>query len=136
MQNILNPKRSIAKVISLADKVVSGFQFDYLRGKLIIPYNDGHRFIDFEDIIRLESASNYTKVHTRLGKTYLVSRTMKSIIEKLPVNTFLRVHNSHVINVNMIVLLTKECIQLSDKSAVPISRSNKKMVFERLGVKK
>ena len=136
MQKILNPKRSIAKVISLENRTLVITQYDSLENKLIIPSNGGHRFIDFEDIIRIESLSNYTNVHTRLGETYLVSKTLKSILEKLPMTKFLRVHNSHVINVNMIVLLSKETIQLSDNSTVPISRSNKKMVFELLGVKK
>lgn len=135
MHKVLNTNRSLAKVVSLVPQLSIATQNVPLSNKLIIPLSEGHRFIAHDEIVRLESSSNYTKIYTRSTEFYLVSKTMKVILEQLPRINFLRIHNSHVVNVNAIELLTKDHIEMTDKSTVPISRSNRKMVYERLGCK-
>ena len=107
-----------------------------LPNKLIISLSEGYRFIDCNDIVRLEGSGNYTKIFTCQDEMYLVSKTMKTIANRLSTSKFVRVHKSHIINVNAIKMLAKDNVQLSDQSTVPISRSNRKMLLEFLGIKK
>ena len=134
MQKLQSLRHQEAIVISLLEKESTIQPYDRLAKKLIISLSEGHRFIHHDDIIRLEGSSNYTKVYTRSGKTYMVSKTMKSVSEKLSKSRFVRVHRSHIIKVDSIELLAKDHIVMTDQSSVPISRANKKMIHELLGI--
>lgn len=58
-------------------------------------------FVRTSEIDRIEAESNYVKIY--LGEmTHLLRETMKSIEEKLEPETFLRVHRSHIVNVERI----------------------------------
>ena len=130
MHNRLIPQTTAAKVISLSG------EREVIRpiNKLIIPVKEGHRFLDYDNIIRLESSSNYTMIYMKSGKIYLVSKTMKSVVENLSTKQFVRVHHSHVVNVNAIALITKESIMLVDDSKIPVSRAKRKSVFQFFGI--
>jgi two-component system, LytTR family, response regulator len=55
-----------------------------------------------EDIIYLEASSNYTQIFTSGKKKYMVSRTLKDFEDMLSPETFLRIHNSYIINKNFV----------------------------------
>ena len=54
------------------------------------------------EITCLEGEGNYTYIHTRNGKRYLVSRTIKSLGEQLG-TSFLRIHKSYLINTHYVL---------------------------------
>jgi DNA-binding LytR/AlgR family response regulator len=86
--------------------------------------------IDFSDINYIESFSDYIKFH--LNNRIIVTReTITSIEAKLPKADFLRIHRSYIISISKIDSFTNEFIEL-DKKAIPISRSYKKEVINRL----
>ncbi|MBL7765365.1 MAG: response regulator transcription factor [Chitinophagaceae bacterium] len=108
--------------------------------------NDGLRYIalpeknhmnltQLKDIIRIEAMGSYTKIYIQNGGQYTTSKPMKDLEGKLPGDMFLRVHHSHIINLNYIskYLKTKNgSIILTDNSEVPISANRKKEVNERI----
>ncbi|MCE7995364.1 MAG: LytTR family transcriptional regulator [Roseivirga sp.] len=49
--------------------------------------------------IVLKADNNYTTVYTKTDR-YIYSTVLKRMEEKLPGNSFLRVHRSYVVNVN------------------------------------
>ncbi|AGA80015.1 LytR/AlgR family response regulator transcription factor [Echinicola vietnamensis] len=57
--------------------------------------------VPVEDITVLEADGLYTKIHT-LSKPYTIRDILKDVTEKLPDETFLRIHKSFTINVNHI----------------------------------
>jgi len=59
---------------------------------------EGLQFIKLDNIVYLESTCNYTNVFVADGKKYLSSRTLKDYEELLPADTFIRIHNSYIIN--------------------------------------
>lgn len=69
-------------------------------GKISLPTMEGLEFVSLQDIIRCQSDSNYTEVVLKSQKTVVVSKTLKEIEELLPKAVFVRVHHSHVINLN------------------------------------
>ena len=70
--------------------------------KIAIPTADGFDFILIEDIVRCEAQGPYTRIFTKDSKKILVSKTLKEYESLLPDNIFLRIHNSHLVNLNFI----------------------------------
>ena len=103
----------------------------YAFSKIALPTAEGLEFVEVEDILRLESSGNYTEVYTADGKKMLISKTMKDIASKLPVDLFIRPHNSHIINIQYIKRYIRGNggqIILRDDANIPVSRSNKDMI--------
>ena len=86
--------------------------------------------IDFDSILYIESLSDYLKIH--LANEVIVTRETISAIEaKLPHKMFMRIHRSYIISIHHISVYTNEFITI-EKESIPISRSYKKDVLERL----
>lgn len=104
---------------------------------LRVPISSGYKWIEYTDIVRCESESNYTKIFTFKNKrTYVISRTLKSIESDLSqAPEFIRVHQSHLINLNYIrdFEVQHNFIQLKNGDEVPISRRLKQFLMEKLG---
>ncbi|GAA4751058.1 LytR/AlgR family response regulator transcription factor [Flavisolibacter ginsenosidimutans] len=66
--------------------------------KIAIPTAEGLQFIKLSGIVYLEASINYTYVFLDNNQKYLVSRTLKEFEDMLPPETFVRIHNSHIIN--------------------------------------
>jgi two-component system LytT family response regulator len=100
--------------------------------KIALPTAHGFDVVPIDTIIRCEADDNYTHVVLKTGKPLLVSRTLKEIEQLLAENSFLRVHQSHLINLNeMLRYIRGEggYVIMSDNSSVPVSRSRKEVLL-------
>jgi two-component system, LytTR family, response regulator len=71
--------------------------------KLTIATTRGITFIEIEDIIALESDSNYTKIFTQNGDTVWASKTLGHFNELLSEKPqFFRTHKQYIVNLNFI----------------------------------
>ena len=70
--------------------------------KITIVTNEGVDFYEISQIIRIESSSNYSKIHFKDGKILLVTKLLKDFEEILLPYRFYRIHNSHLINLSYI----------------------------------
>lgn len=70
--------------------------------KIAINSPEGLRFIEIDTIKFLEASSNYTFLCLADEKKHLSSRSLKDFEEMLPADTFLRIHNSYIINKNYV----------------------------------
>ncbi|TXG39325.1 LytR/AlgR family response regulator transcription factor [Seonamhaeicola maritimus] len=86
--------------------------------------------IDFDEIIYIESYSDYIKIHLK-DETIVTRETISSVEAKLPNNKFMRIHRSFIISLANISSFTNEEITINKKS-LPISRSYKKEVLNTL----
>ncbi len=68
-----------------------------LHGHLSVYDGDGYVFLDFDEIIRLEADSNYTRIITT-NKKYLASKSLIEFRKKLPEELFICPHRSHLVN--------------------------------------
>jgi len=66
--------------------------------KITISTNEGVEFFEINQIIHVESSSNYSKIYFKDGKTILVTKLLKDFEEILAPYRFYRIHNSHLIN--------------------------------------
>ena len=88
------------------------------------------RRVKQSNIIRLESSGNYTFFYLTDGSKVLVTKTMK-IFEKQLDQKFVRVHQSHIVNLDHIRAYVKSeggYIEMRDDSIVPVSVRKKPMV--------
>jgi DNA-binding LytR/AlgR family response regulator len=85
--------------------------------------------LEADDIAFVEALGDYIKVVTK-EKRYVVHSTMKAFVAKLP-EQFLRVHKSHIININRIEKLAENTVFLAGQE-IPVSRNNKKILVDRI----
>jgi DNA-binding LytR/AlgR family response regulator len=86
--------------------------------------------VKFEDILYVESLSDYVKIHLIEGNV-VIRETISNVESKLPSSQFLRIHRSFIVGFNKITSYTNEFVELN-KKALPISRSYKDSVLEKL----
>lgn len=104
-------------------------------GPITISTSKGTIILKQDDIIRLEASGNYTLFHVKEHKQVLASLTMAEFEEKLDKERFLRVHKSHIVNLGFVVKYIKGDggnLKLSDDSEIPVSRSRKPDLLQRL----
>lgn len=103
--------------------------------KIALSVADKIEFVEVGTIIRCESESNYTTFFLKSGDKLIVSKTLKEFDDLLTPHHFLRVHQSHLINLNEIKSFIKAdggYIQMKDGSLVSISRQRRNYVMEIL----
>ncbi len=86
--------------------------------------------INFTEVEYIESLGDYLKINLH-DKTIITRETITSIEVKLPKNDFIRIHRSFIVSINKIESFTNEFVEIN-KKAIPISRSYKKEVLQRL----
>ena len=86
--------------------------------------------INFEDILYIESLSDYIKICT-LKNNIITRETITNVEAKLPSQYFLRVHRSYIVSLKSIDSYTNEFVELNQK-AIPISRKYKESVLKKL----
>ena len=102
---------------------------------IALSLSDKVEFIEVSTIIRCESDSNYTTFFLKNGEKLLVSKTLKEYDELLSPYGFLRVHQSHLINLKEMKSYIKSdggYIQMKDGSSVSISRQRRETVLKTL----
>ena len=89
--------------------------------------------VRFKEINYIESLSDYVKIFTD-KETIITRETISNIESKLPSNEFLRTHRSFIVSMPKIDSFTNELVELK-KKAIPISRSYKENVLQKLAGK-
>ncbi len=89
------------------------------------------RFVNPADIIRCESANNYTSFFFQNGEKIIASKPIFEYEELLKGYGFLRSHQSHLVNKKHVRSWVKEeggYLLLDDGSSVPVSRQKKEEI--------
>lgn len=90
--------------------------------------------IAMDSIRIIEAKGDYILIKTD-SKNYTVHSTLKKIEDKLPNDIFLKVHRSFIINTQKIVDIEDNSV-LIDKDVIPVSRSNRAELMNRLNLLK
>ncbi|GJM34907.1 MAG: DNA-binding response regulator [Saprospiraceae bacterium] len=98
--------------------------------RLAIPTTDGVYFYETKEIIRCEADRNYTQFYLTNNRRFLASRTLKEYEEILSVYGFLRVHKSHLINLDFTEnYLGKGGIRMKDQTEIEVARRRREQVM-------
>lgn len=102
--------------------------------KIAIPTLEGFQLLMADSILRCEADSNYTFLFLKDKRKLIASRTLKEIEEMLEAFAFIRVHNSHLVNLNEIEKYVKGeggYLVMSDGATVNVSRSRKELLMKK-----
>ncbi|HXB28453.1 MAG TPA: response regulator [Puia sp.] len=103
--------------------------------KIAIPTMEGLQMVLVENIVRCEADRNYTNLILKNKEKITASRNLKDLEEMLEDYSFVRVHHSHLVNLNEIEKYIKGeggYLLMSDKSSVDVSRSRKEILLKKL----
>jgi two-component system LytT family response regulator len=103
--------------------------------KIVLKTSDSIHLFSSDDIVRCESFDNYSRIFVRERKPLLISRPLKYFDEMLDAIGFLRIHQSHLINLAHIRKIDRKgafSVEMSDGSIVPVSIRKKETLISRL----
>ncbi|TAN09863.1 MAG: response regulator [Chitinophagaceae bacterium] len=108
---------------TLVDSVTKDMQLQ----RIVIRDGSKIRIVPLHEVIMLEAADDYVKIHTAKG-AFLKKRTMQSFEENLPSSQFVRVHRSYIVNIAQITRIDpmekeNHVALLKDGPAVPLSKA-------------
>lgn len=84
-----------------------------------------HVRIAFEKICYIESLSEYVKIHLLDGGKVITYMRLKHLEAALPSHQFMRIHRSHIINLNEIKAVEKARVLLNNENYVAIGEQYK-----------
>ncbi|MEM8999015.1 MAG: LytTR family DNA-binding domain-containing protein [Bacteroidota bacterium] len=108
--------------------------------KILLNHNEGSQnkritintdgkllFFSSEEILYAESDGNYSTIHLADGQKILLTKKLKEVNQLLPRNSFFRIHNSFIVNLNKIkeFLKTDGYVVLETNHKIPVSRQKK-----------
>jgi two-component system LytT family response regulator len=103
--------------------------------RLVLKTQESVHVVELEEIIRCEADRNYTSFFLTGGKKILVSKTLKDYEILLSSFHFLRVQQSHLINLNFVDRYDKGnggSVVMKDGSQVPLSPAKRDIFFKIL----
>ena len=102
--------------------------------QLVLPTMEGFEVIQVQDVIRCEANDNFTNFHLTNGNVKMICRTLKFYDEILSDYDFMRVHKSHMINLQYVKAYKRGkggTVVMNDDSVVYVSPSKKEDFMAR-----
>ena len=90
--------------------------------------------VSLEDVHYIAADDYYINVHLADGRKYVMRKSLKALLEKLP-SHFMRVHRKFIVNRRAVTHFTTDtpALLLQDGTSVPVSKSKLKVVKEYFG---
>lgn len=130
--------QKIRNNLQLADPVV----FDYSKviqettqntNKLLVNSKKSIESVELNDVVCLESRSNYTQIYLSGARVMTASKTLKEFEMHLCTANlnFMRVHHSFIINLDKVsrVMKITDTIVMIDEQKIPLAKSRKSLFF-------
>ena len=101
-----------------------------LSDRIFVRHKEKMVKIMLSDILYMEADRNYSRIFTTT-KEYLLSITLKTIEERLPVKLFQRIHRSYIINIMHVDELAESHAVIAQKP-IPLGIGMKEQLMQRL----
>lgn len=136
-------KQAVLRAVNTIDHKREEIQFEALqlnmqpsqKRRLVLKTHESVHVVDLDKIVRCEADRNYTSFYMAEGKKILVSKTLKEYEILLTGYNFLRVQQSHLINLDFVERYDKKnggSVVLKDGSEVPLSPAKRDIFFKIL----
>jgi two-component system LytT family response regulator len=136
-------KAALEKALETIDEKKESSQFDALqkniqpseKRRLVLKTQESVHVVELDQIIRCEADRNYTSFFLKDNKKILVSKTLKEYETLLSGHNFLRVQQSHLVNIDYVDRYDKKnggAVVMKDGSEVPLSPAKRDLFFKRL----
>jgi len=116
------------------ERVLKDFNNKNSHKKITINTDGKMIFISSEDIIFVESDGNYCTIYLVDNHKKVVTKKLKEIDDLLPENSFFRIHNSYIINLNCIkeFLKTEGYVVMQSNHRIPVARQRKSDFLDKI----
>jgi DNA-binding LytR/AlgR family response regulator len=101
-----------------------------LSDRIFVRHREKMVKIFLEDILYIEADRNYSKILTKT-KEYMLAITLKNIEDKLPLESFMRLHRSFIVNIAQVDEVAENHIIIGSK-AIPLSINMREELLKRL----
>lgn len=94
--------------------------------KIILSLQDSYQIVDLKDLMYCESDKGYTTFYCSNGAKHLASKTLKEFEARLSKSSFVRPHQSYMVNLKYVDKYDKSgVIHLQNGKKIPVSSRNK-----------
>lgn len=122
--------KSIDKVYNQLNRIVSNNSNDYIFVKTEYRIEK----IEIKDILYIQGMKDYLQIHIA-DRKIMTLQTFRNLLEILPENDFIRIHNSYIVSISKIETIERNRIRIG-KALIPISDSYKEKFYGILKEKK
>lgn len=139
-------KAAVDRIIKRAEKNDLDMKFNYgqliqdlhQKQRILINSRSGVEAVELDEIICMESESNYTTVFLHEGKKVTTAKTLKEFEGQLCIegSSFMRVHQSYIINLKKVLrfVKTNDVIILAEELQAPLSKSKRDQFFKWMNI--
>lgn len=102
--------------------------------KMVLPLQDGFEVVQIKDIVHCKANDNFTDFHFSGKSKKMICRPLRFYEELLADSGFMRVHKSHLINLDHIVKYTRGKggqLTMSDGSVIDVSPNKKDELMDK-----
>ncbi len=109
------------------EKILINFNSNSIQKKITINTDGKLLFLESDQILYAESDGNYSTIFLTDGQKIVLTKKLKEVNTLLPEDSFFRIHNSYIINLNKIkeFLKTDGYVVLESNDKIPVSRQKK-----------
>ena len=136
---LLKPINSeeLTEVVSKLYQSINEAESIFSKEKLAVNDLHGTTFIPYNEIISCESNDNYCIIRLLNGESKTVSKTLKYVEQAIHEKSFLRVHQSYLVNSKHIKKYLKRdggTLEMSGGKMIPVSKSYREKVHKYLNL--
>jgi two-component system LytT family response regulator len=102
--------------------------------KIVLPLQDGFEVVSLKDIVHCDAHDNFTDFHFVSGQKMMICRTLKFYEELLSESGFMRVHKSHLINLDHVMKYKRGKggqLTMSNGAVIDVSPNKKDELMEQ-----
>ncbi len=135
LANAIQKAKSISVTVGIVQQVLHKKNNDGLPSRIALHTAEEIMVADIEDIVRCQSMDNYCQIYFSSGNKILMSKPLKYYAELLEPANFIRVHQSHLVNVEFIHSFVKKeggYLLLKDDTQIPVSVRKRAELMERI----
>lgn len=102
--------------------------------KIVLPLQDGFEVVSLKDIVHCDAHDNFTDFHFISGQKMMICRTLKFYEELLGESGFMRVHKSHLINLDHVMKYKRGKggqLTMSNGAVIDVSPNKKEELMEQ-----
>jgi DNA-binding LytR/AlgR family response regulator len=104
--------------------------------EIFIKNNSSLVRLKYDDILWAEAMENYVMLNTFKDK-YTIHFTMKSLLEKLPADRFMRVHRSFIVNFSRVKSIEDNCLIVATENgikSIPVGKSYREKLLNDINL--
>ncbi len=109
------------------EQILLNFNSRSINKKITLSTDGKLIFLESDEILYAESDGNYSTIFLSDGHKIVLTKKLKEVNALLPNDSFFRIHNSYIINLNKIkeFLKTDGYVVLKSNHKIPVSRQKK-----------